>query len=154
MAITLLEFQAYGKDYARQMVNNANALARALAAEHLPVYAMPVGDQYTYSSHVWIDCEKTGHAAEEIAKKLYEESRIVVNTLFLPKGGIHSQGAKGLRLGTTEVTRIGMKEEHMVTIAKLIASTFKGIESPENRQKSAMNLRCKFPTVEYCISKR
>ena len=43
LAVTLLDWKVYGKDYAAMMAKTAKALAEALIAENLPVYASAKG---------------------------------------------------------------------------------------------------------------
>jgi glycine hydroxymethyltransferase len=166
LGMTLLEFQLYGAKYGSQMVLNANKLAEFLHSNGLTVYGFNHKDsqsQYTYTSHVWLDCEKDGWSAEDAAQFLYRRCGIVPNTLYLAKGGKNSKGAQGLRLGTTEVTRIGMKGTQMYQIANMIAKALLLLrneepdeaEEPEEVLKSIfktrLKLRKKFVEVEYCI---
>lgn len=155
LAMTLLEFLAWGTQYAEQMVDNANALAAALESEGVPVYDLRIvrnTDRYTYSPHVWVDCEKCGWDAEKAVQALYRECGIVVNTLYLAGGGKDGQGAKGLRLGTTEVTRLGMKEEQMRQIAKLIASSLLDRAKPAAVRDMVTKLRSAFGSVQFCVT--
>ncbi len=153
LAMTLLEFLAFGPEYAHQMVANANALADAFLAEGLPLYDQRTDKTgpYTLSPHVWLDCEKCGWRAEQAAQHLFQHTGIVVNTLYLARGGADSAGAKGLRLGTTEVTRIGMKEEDMRLIAKLIAMALAPDAGLERIREAVLHLRHGFTQVEYCL---
>jgi glycine hydroxymethyltransferase len=152
LAMTLLEFMAFGSEYGTQMVRNANVLAEALEKEGIPVYGTNHDDKvYTHTAHVWVDCEKMGWRAEDAVQYLYRRCGIVVNTLYLAKGGEKSEGAKGLRLGTTEVTRLGMLEKEMRKISRMIANALLRKQEPEKIFKARLELKEKFTRVEYCI---
>jgi glycine hydroxymethyltransferase len=135
------------------MVGNDNALAQALQEEGIPVYDLRSDKTapYSLSPHVWVDCEKMGWDAESAVQHLYQDAGIVVNTLFLAHGGADSTGAKGLRLGTTEVTRLGMRAAEMREIAKLIALSFDRNGDCGRIRQAAVELRQRFPEPEFCI---
>jgi glycine hydroxymethyltransferase len=57
----------------------------------------------------------------------------------------------GLRIGTIEVTRYGMKEKEMERIAELIARIVVEGEEPERLRAEAVALRRSFPTLHYCF---
>lgn len=123
LAVCLCEFAEFGVSYASQLVSNANAIASALIGDGVPVYVREKRKfrSVTSTQHVWVDCEQLGWNAEAAVQALYKAG-IVVNTLFLCRGGDRRTGAKGLRLGTTEVTRLGMREGEMKLIAAHISS--------------------------------
>jgi glycine/serine hydroxymethyltransferase len=60
-------------------------------------------------------------------------------------------GIRGLRIGTTEVTRWGMMEPEMARIADLIAELLHGRRSPEAVRQEAIALRRAFPELQYCF---
>lgn len=152
LAMTLLEYMAFGADYGSQMVKNANAMADAFHKQDVPVYGYQRDDSdYTHTSHVWIDCEKMGWNAEEAVQHLYRRCGFVVNTLYLAQGGEKSTGAKGLRLGTTEVSRLGMKEKEMRKIAQLISSALLRTQEPEKIFEARLRLKQRFMEPKYCI---
>ena len=57
----------------------------------------------------------------------------------------------GLRIGTTEVTRWGMREPEMARIADLIADVLHGSRAPGDVQAGRDRLRRSFPTLQYCF---
>lgn len=57
----------------------------------------------------------------------------------------------GIRMGTIEVTRLGMAEPEMETIAELIARIVVRGEAPEAMQADARSLRAGFQTLYYCF---
>jgi len=102
LTLALAETKNFGKDYARQVVRNAQALAKALAEYGFPVTGASLG--YTRSHQVLLDYGNY-EEGRKIARKL-EKANIIADC--------------GVRLGTCEVTRRGMKEEEMEIIAELI----------------------------------
>ena len=57
----------------------------------------------------------------------------------------------GVRIGTCEVTRRGMKETEMLGIAELIKRTVMDNEQPENVKKEVARLCADFQKIEYCF---
>jgi glycine hydroxymethyltransferase len=54
----------------------------------------------------------------------------------------------GIRLGTNESTRRGMKVRDMEKIAELILRVYKG-EEPSRVRRAATKMRKEFKTIEY-----
>lgn len=106
---TLLEMDAFGTEYASQVVRNSRALARALDESGVPVRFRERG--YTESHQLLLDLdgikERCSHTSASISERL-EENNIIVDAVG--------------RLGTNEVTRLGAREGEMVKIADLVAS--------------------------------
>jgi glycine hydroxymethyltransferase len=152
LAVCLCEFAEFGRPYASQLVSNANAIANNLIRDGVPVY-LPEKRKLgpvTNTQHVWIDCERLGWNAETAVQALYKAG-IVVNTLFLCRGGERRTGAKGLRLGTTEVTRLGMREGEMKLIAAHISSILTRKVQPEHVRPIIAALAGKFCNVRFCF---
>lgn len=120
LAVCLEETRLFGAAFARQMTANANALASSLARAGIPVYRSEGAEAFTATQHVWIDCEKIGWSADTACAEL-ARVKIVVNTLYLARGGAAGTGGRGLRLGTTEVTRLGFRQPQMATVGRWIA---------------------------------
>jgi len=112
LAITLLEFKRFGSDYAQQIIANAKALAGALQNEGINVLAKNHG--YTQSHMLLVNVKDLGGL---VASKKLEDSNIICSAckLFSKQEPFH-----GIRIGVTEVTRHGMKEHDMLTLASLI----------------------------------
>jgi glycine hydroxymethyltransferase len=152
LAVCLCEFAEFGRPYASQLVSNANAIANNLIGDGVPVYLPEKrkSGSVTSTQHVWIDCEQLGWNAETAVQALYKAG-IVVNTLFLCRGGERRTGAKGLRLGTTEVTRLGMREGEMKLIAAHISSILTRKVQPEHVRPIIAALARKFCNVSFCF---
>ncbi|MBV8766450.1 MAG: hypothetical protein JOZ66_16190, partial [Hyphomicrobiales bacterium] len=81
-----------------------------------------------------------------------ERAHIIVNKNLLPSDRKEDWDYPGgLRMGTIEVTRYGMKEAEMVKIAELIARIVVEGEEPERVRAEAVALRRSFPKLYYCF---
>jgi glycine hydroxymethyltransferase len=110
--VTLAEMLAFGRDYAGQVIRNAKTLAQAMNEAGFHV----LGDKrgFTESHTILVDVTSQG-GGRAVEKKL-EEANIIINRNLLPydvKMGRHFQDPGGIRLGTQEVTRLGMKDSEM-----------------------------------------
>jgi len=131
LTLSLAELKAFGKEYARQVIRNAQALAKALAEHNFPVACAKLG--YTKSHQVFLDYG--GHdKGREIAQKL-EEANIIADC--------------DIRLGTCEVTRRGMKEEEMQKIAELVKRVIVDKESANLVKKDAVKLAKEFQEIKF-----
>lgn len=97
MTLALIEMLRFGEEYSDQVIKNSKYLAKTLDELGIPVKCREYG--YTESHQVILDF---GLKSAEISKRL-EKANIIVDA--------------GIRLGTSEVTRRGMKEEEMEEIA-------------------------------------
>jgi glycine hydroxymethyltransferase len=133
LSMALAEARRFGVRYAAQVIRNAQALGRALSHEKLPVSFKDQG--FTRSHQVFLDFGgyKKGHAT---AAKL-ERANIITDS--------------GVRLGTNEVTRWGMKEPEMAKIAALIGRALTHRQDPASVRKDVLILRKSFPRLEYCF---
>ena len=135
LAHSLLEFLRYGKAYAKQVVTNAKYLGRTLSELHLPLKAASQG--FTRSHQLILDLADDGERFR-LAHAL-EEAGIIVD--------------RGIRLGTSEVTRHGMKEEQMSVVANLISDIFRRRSRSEQVARAVKKLVREFSTVEYSLDR-
>ena len=141
LAVTLAEAQAFGADYARQTLANAHALGSELGHLGLRVQG---GARVTASHQVWLDV--ADHATPDAAVDRLHAANLIANVNLIP-----SLRAKGLRLGTPEVTRLGMREGEMRTLAGLIHATLAGTLPLEAVRDRVTALARRFDTVRYCF---
>ena len=132
------------KEYQRQVLQNAKALASELQEQGLRLVSGGT-DNHLMLVDVWMD-EKgiTGKAAE----KALEAATITVNKNTIPFDQNKPFVASGLRIGTPAVTTRGMKEPEMREIGRLIAEVIHAPESEEVRNKvkrGVADLTAKFP---------
>ena len=152
VAITLAEMLTFGKDYANQIVSNAKALGQALYERGLKVLAEHKG--FTESHVILIDI--TEHNDGGTLEEQLEKANIILNRNLLPwdiREGRHFMHPGGIRLGTSEVTRLGMREKDMVEIADFIRRVILDKESPEKVRKDVAEFRKDFQNIHYCFEK-
>ncbi len=144
-AVALAEMLEFGESYAEQVVRNSKALAGALAEQGFRVLCEHKG--FTESHQVVVDVSAQGGGAR-VAERL-ERANIILNKNLLPWDDVHrSANPSGIRIGTQEVTRLGMKEAEMEHIAELIARVVRGESTGKVREEVA-DLRRSFNRVHY-----
>ena len=146
LAVAEADLLACGAAYARQCVENAQTLAAALYAEGFRIAARRGG--YTRSHHVAVDVRSMG-GGTQVSRRL-EEVNILATGIPLPVAPTPGAYA-GLRLGTQEITRLGMGPAEMARIAGLIARHLRYGEPADAIRREVIALREAFPTVGYCI---
>jgi glycine hydroxymethyltransferase len=132
------------KEYQRQVLNNAKALAGELQEQGLRVVSGGT-DNHLMLVDVWMDGQGiTGKDAE----KALEAALITVNKNTIPFDQNRPFVASGLRIGTPAVTTRGMKEAEMREIGRLIAEVIHDSESEDVRNKvkrDVADLTARFP---------
>jgi glycine hydroxymethyltransferase len=150
VAVACAEMLEFGREYTRQVVKNAKALGQALYERGLNVLAEHKG--FTESHVVLIDITKHGDGGT-IEGEL-EKANVIINRNLLPwdiKEGRHFEHPGGIRLGTSEVTRLGMGESEMTEIAEFIKRVIVDKEDPKNVAKDVVDFRGGFQKVHYCF---
>jgi len=144
--VTHLEMIEFGEAYASSVVNNARALAEALAEEGFKVLGEHLG--YTQSHQVVIDVSKEGGGAK--CAELLERANIITNKNLLPHDPPDAvQNPSGIRLGTQEMTRYGMGRSEMIEIANLMKRVVIEKEEPEKVASDVKELRKGFLERKY-----
>ncbi len=152
VALALAEMLEFGKEYAEQIVRNAKALGQALYERGFKVLAEHKG--FTESHVILIDITKQGDGGTIEAQ--LEKANIIINRNLLPwdiREGRHFQHPGGIRLGTSEVTRLGMKENDMEDIAEFIRRIVLAKEPPEKINEEVAMFRKDFQNIRYCFEK-
>jgi glycine hydroxymethyltransferase len=117
LGITLAEMLEFGGDYSKQIIKNAKKLAVNLNELGFNVLCEDLG--FTESHQVAIDVSNIGKAAK-IAEDL-EKNNIILNKNLLPWDDVNNtDDPSGIRIGTQEITRRGLKESHMSEVAEYI----------------------------------
>jgi len=151
VAIAFAEAMEFYKDYARAIVTNSKALAQALYERGIDVLYEKKG--FTESHILLVDVTKYGNGFE-IEKKL-EAANIIVNRNLLPydkKMGRDYKAPGGIRIGTQELTHLGMKKSEMIEIAELMKSIIVDGVNPRDVAPRVSELRAPFQKVQYCFS--
>jgi len=150
VTIACAEMQEFGRDYARQIVKNSKALGQALFERGFNVLAEHKG--FTESHVIIIDIIKYGDGGT-IEKEL-EKANIIINRNLLPwdiKEGRHFTNPGGIRMGTSEVTRLGMKENEMKEIAEFIKRVVIEKEDVDKVKADVTEFRKDYQRVHYCF---
>jgi len=132
LTLALAEMKKFGEEYAKQVVRNAKKLAETLSDYGLPVKCKDYG--FTCSHQVILDF--SGNKGMDVAAKL-ERANIIVDC--------------GVRLGTCEVTRRGMKEAEMEKIAEFIKRVLVDGEKPEKVREEVAKFAGDYQKIHYCF---
>ena len=105
------------RDYAAQIVANADALARALAGEGFRLVSGGTDNHLMLLDLRSFDADLTG----KLAQTVLDQAGITLNRNTIPDDPRSPFVTSGLRIGTASVTTQGMTEPDMASIAALIA---------------------------------
>lgn len=134
LTFAMLELLKFGRAYASQIVSNSKKLAVCLDELGIEVKCKEVG--YTESHQVLLSYDED--ESIKIADSL-EELDIITDI--------------GIRLGTSEVTRRGMKENEMQKIAEILSDAIRKKASKDNLRKRVHRLVKEFDGIEYSFSR-
>jgi glycine hydroxymethyltransferase len=148
LAAAAAELLEFGREYMAQIVANAQALARALHERGIPILAAHKG--FTRTHQVIADVRRFGGGLEVAAR--LAEANVVTNKNLLPDDSPEDwDRPSGLRIGTTEVTRLGMRETEMERIAELVADVLVHRRSTDDVRADVVELRAGFQSVGFCF---
>src|SRR3954447_15425238 len=149
LAAAAAELIEFGREYMAAIVANAQRLADGLHTRGVPVLGAHKG--YTRTHQVIADVRAFGGGLD-VAHRL-AEANIITNKNLLPDDTAQDwDRPSGLRIGTTEVTRLGMGEAEMRAIADMIAGVLVEGREPEHVREQALALRAGHQRVHYCFS--
>ncbi len=111
------------KEYAKQIVKNARAMAEGLIANGMEI----VGGM-TENHLMTLDLRKTGKTGKDMANVL-ERVGITANKNTVPNDPQSPFVTSGIRLGAAAMTTRGLKEEDMKEIARIIAGAIKNSDN-------------------------
>jgi glycine hydroxymethyltransferase len=140
LLVATREMKQYGRDYAAQIVRNAQALGRSLDELGTPVEAREFG--YTRSHMIAVNVAQWGGGVE-VAQRL-EQNDIILNYNMLP-GDTDPRNPSGLRIGVPEMTRFGMDERAMGELAQLLHDGVRG----KNVKAQVNALRARYVVMQY-----
>ncbi len=144
LAMSLLDWKVYGRDYASAMAATAKALAEALAERGIPLFARERG--MTTSHQFAIEAARYGGG--QTAAKLLRRANVLTCGIGLPIAPAEGD-ANGLRLGTPEIVRFGMGPGDMKELAGYIAEALEGNRAPEDVARDVSAFRRRFATLRY-----
>jgi len=146
-AIAYAEHLEFGEAYADQIIKNAKRLAQALHERGFKVFGESLG--FTESHQVLVEI---GPGKGKEASKALEKAGIVTNMNMIP-GDTDPLNPSGLRLGTPELTRIGMKEQEMDEVARFYERALLKNEAPQKIKKDVKDFRTDYQELHYCFTK-
>ncbi|MFA6391998.1 MAG: serine hydroxymethyltransferase [Patescibacteria group bacterium] len=146
IAVALKEaMQPDFKEYAKQIVLNAKALAKSLMDE-----GMELVTGGTDNHLMLVDLTKTGITGKE-AEVALGEAEIFVNKNTVPHDLRKPTDPSGIRLGTPALTTRGLKEKDMEMIGQLIAKVIKNANDSSVKdeiKKQVKELMDEYPLYE------
>lgn len=143
LAVTMLDWIDHGSAYSAQMIATAHALAVALEAEGLPVFAKSQG--HTTSHQFAIEAAAFGGG--QAASKTLRKAGFLACGIGLPIDEVAGD-MNGLRIGTPELVRWGGTPAHSAQLAELIAKALRS-KAPETLAQEVRAFRETFDTLHY-----
>jgi len=144
-AIAYAEHLEFGKKYAKQTIKNAKALGQALHERGFNVFGEKLGFTESHQILLSIGPGKGKEASEKL-----EDAGIITNMNTIP-GDQDPMNPSGLRLGTPELTRAGMKENEMEEIADFYKRVLTNKEDVKKIKSDVKDFRKDFQELHYCF---
>lgn len=145
LGIATSEMLEFGSAYAKQIIKNAQKLAEELYSLGFNVLCEDQG--FTKSHQLAVDVSNFGRASD-LAKD-FEANNIILNKNLFPWDNVHhSNDPSGIRIGTQEITRRGLKESNMEEIAEFIKRV---VIDRENIKEEVAEYISQFNKVHYAF---
>jgi glycine hydroxymethyltransferase len=152
-AVAFAEALEFGKDYAEQTIKNAKVLASELNNLGFKVLGEKRG--YTESHQTVVNVLDYGDGGTIEAD--LEKANIIVNRQLIPgdlKANRHYMHPGGIRLGTSEITRLGMKESEMKEIASLLKQVVIDKKDAGEIAAHVKEFKTDFKKTQYCFDNK
>ncbi len=152
-AVAFAEALEFGKDYATQVIKNAKVFAEALSGEGFKVLGESRG--FTQSHQIAVnvlDYSDGGKVESDL-----EKANIIVNRQLIPgdiKAGRNYFHPGGIRLGVSEITRLGMKENEMQEIASYIKQVVIDKKDSKTVLSKVRTFRKEYQKVRFCFDNK
>ncbi|NOD36456.1 MULTISPECIES: serine hydroxymethyltransferase [unclassified Ruegeria] len=121
LAVTMLDWKEFGSAYAREMIAMSQALSQALHEQGVPIFTCR--DGFT-NSHQFAVLAKAFGGGQTASKKL-RASGFLACGIGLPVEPVEAD-MNGLRIGTPELVRWGMRSDDAERLADLIMRGLSG----------------------------
>ncbi len=154
LAVCLVEMLEFGKKYHKNVIEIAKAFGKALSERGFKVLCEHLG--YTESHQIIVDIinfEKTAGLGGDI-ERILESANIIINRNLLPwdiREKCHYMNPSGLRLGTSEVTKLGMGKGEMQEIAEFFKKLIIDKKDPKKIKEEVAEFRKDFQEIKYCF---
>jgi len=144
LAAAFVEVKEFGEAYANQVLGNSSALGKAMYDLGLNVLYPELGFSRTHM--VMVDVTKFGGGSENA--NLLEKANILCGASSIPID-VGRGTSSGLRIGTQEITRTGMRENEMLGVAQLIKRVVVGREDPQDVSKDVAKFVSNFNRLTF-----
>ncbi|MBL8905550.1 MAG: aminotransferase class I/II-fold pyridoxal phosphate-dependent enzyme [Rhizobiales bacterium] len=145
LAMAVLDLLAHGEAYADQCIRNAQVLGEALEDAGIAIHRAD-GRKVSESHHLAIRAAPYGGG--QAASKYLARANILLCGIGLPLAPVAGD-LNGIRIGTQEVTRFGMKEDAMAEIAELMARVMVAGERPESVRPDVIAFRDRYREMAF-----
>ena len=152
-AVAFAEALEFGKEYANQVIKNAKSFAEALSDNGFKVLGESRG--FTQSHQIAVNVLDYSDGGEVEAD--LEKANIIVNRQLIPgdiKAGRNYFHPGGIRLGVSEITRLGMKKDEMKEIADFIKQVVVDKKDPKKVLARVKSLRKNYQKVKFCFDNK
>ena len=129
------------KEYAKQIINNAQALCNGLLNRGVDIVSGGTDNHL-----MLVDLRKNDMTGKELEKAL-DEVHITCNKNTVPNEPRSPFVTSGVRLGTPAVTSRGLKEDDMDQVAEAIATMITGDKDAERVMGIVKSITDKYPLV-------
>lgn len=146
LAVTMLDWQVAGRAYAQTMIATAKRLATELDAVGVPVFALAQG--VTQSHQFALLAHRYG-GGQSAARRL-RQANLLACGIGLPTELVDDD-TNGLRLGSPEITRLGMTESDMPALASFIARGLDPDVDPSTVAPEVTAWRRQFSGVHFTV---
>ena len=152
-AVAFTEVLEFGKDYAVEVIKNAKVLAEALNDVGFKV----LGERRGFTESHQIAVNVLDYSDGGNVEANLEKANIIVNRQLIPgdiKAGRNYFHPGGIRLGVSEITRLGMKKNEMEEIASFIKQVVIDKKDPKKILSKVKNFRKDFQKVKFCFDNK
>ncbi len=152
-AIAFAEALEFGKDYAVEVIKNAKIFAEALSDMGFKVLGESRG--FTQSHQIAVNVLDYSDGGKVEAN--LEKANIIVNRQLIPgdiKAGRNYFHPGGIRLGVSEITRLGMKKNEMQEIASYLKQVVIDKKDPKKILSKVKIFRKDFQKVKFCFDNK
>ncbi len=143
LAMAMLDWKDHGEAYARTMIETAQALAKALKSEGIPLFEGREGATQSHQFAVLAE----GFGGGQTASKKLRKAGFLACGIGLPVAEL-DHDLNGLRFGTPELVRWGMSAADMPELGARIAAALRA-NAPEEMAEETARYRGLFNRIHY-----
>lgn len=146
LGITLQDWKSVGRDYAQMMVKTSQALSQHLQNLGVDIFA---ADKGFTTSHQFAILAAPYGGGQKAARRMGDAGLLACG-IGLPIDPVEGD-LNGLRIGTPEIVRLGMKVEHMQDLAGFIARSLDSSSDTGAIKREVTEWRKQFSGVHYTV---